>query len=89
MSHYFTANDNTEMVFELIDEAQGCQQFKIIVKGQPTRVIRLTGLDTEVHYKTLEILLAWGMCHFKRLKFWIDSVEPQMDELIQGNHIEG
>ena len=69
-SRVFVAEDGTEMTFEMVKEISGCQQFKITIESQPPplpRSITLVGLDTEVHYDTLEILLAWGMAHFERL----------------------
>ena len=72
MSRQFKAEDGTEMTFEMVKEILGCQQFEITIKSQPSRSITLVGLDTEAHYKTLEILLAWGMPHFKRLESFND-----------------
>ena len=34
---HFTADDGTEMTFEMVEEIFGCQRFKIMVKGQPAR----------------------------------------------------
>ena len=70
MPKQFTAEDGTKMAFEMVKKILGCQQFEITIEGQPPpspRSITLAGLDTEAHYKTLEILLAWGMPHFERL----------------------
>ena len=70
MSRQFIAEDDTEMTFEMVKEILGCQQFKITIESQPPplpRSITLVGVDTEAHYKTLEILLAWGIPHFERL----------------------
>lgn len=70
MPRHFTAEDGTEMTFEMVEEIQGCQQFRITIESQPPphpRSITLVELDTEAHYKTLEILLAWGVPHFERL----------------------
>lgn len=75
MSLQFKAEDNTKMTFEMVKEISGCQQFKITIESQPSRSITLVGLDTEAHYKTLEILLAWGMCHLKDFELWVDSME--------------
>ena len=69
-SRIFVAEDGTKMTFEMVKETLGCQQFKITIGSQPPplpRSITLVGLDTEVHYKTLEILLTWGVSHFERL----------------------
>lgn len=71
----FIAEDNTEMTFEFVNEIFGCQRFKITVEGQPERLMVLSGADTQSHYKTLEILLAWGMHHFNSLRLWEDFVE--------------
>ena len=70
MNHFFTAEDGTEMTFEMVKEIFGCQQFKVMVEGQADRSMIFVGPDTKSHCKTLEILLAWGMIHFERLDLW-------------------
>lgn len=66
----FTAIDGTEMVFDLVKSFEGCQKFKIMVKGQKDRSITLAEIDVRKHYKTLEILLSPGIEYFKSLKLY-------------------
>ena len=75
MPKQFTAEDGTEMTFEMVEEIQGnhlgpIQVYTIKVNGQDTKEVVLFGTDTERHFKTLEVLLAWGMSHFNDLSTW-------------------
>ena len=74
MNSQFTAEDGTEMTFELVDDSYGCQQFKVSAPGQIARTTTLVGANTEQHYKTLCTLLAWGIPHLERLEEY-NSVE--------------
>ena len=71
----FTAEDNTQMTFEMVEEAFGCQRFRICIDGQKDRSITFVGLDTKAHYKTLKILCAGGMHHFNQLELWKGLLE--------------
>jgi len=75
MFRQFKAADETEMTFKMVEEIDGCQRFKISVEGKADRLMILVGSDTEAHYNTLELLLAWGIYHFETLPCWHDSVE--------------
>ena len=79
MPRYFTAEDETEMTFQLVEEIEGCRRFKISVDNQTDRLMLLVKSECdrgiEDAYNTLEILLTWGMIHFKELPLWTNSVE--------------
>lgn len=83
----FTAEDGTQMTFEMVEEILDCQRFRIHVDGQEDRSMTLVNSDTIDHYKTLEILCAWGMGHFNRLPLWKDSVEQSTTAQFQVNSI--
>jgi len=76
MGRRFTAEDKTEMTFELVEEIDGCRRFKISVKGHLDRLMVLVDNNKglEASYNTLEIQLAWGINYFESLPVYTNSV---------------
>ena len=76
MNKKFIAGDGTEMTFEMVKEIEGCQRFKISVKGKPDRLMILVKDERGIQaaYNTLEIQLAWGISHFESLPIYTNSV---------------